>query len=413
VNGNKRLKVTEEKGKDSGKAAFGNEFSMYTNYFRQRDPVIRVSTRFSVYPFTFIVTSLPGKSLIDRIEEKKSEQVSEKEIRQSIIRWAGKMVKILRLMHERGIIHRNITPASFCFKGKDRDILIKDLEFATQFVHNGVHMPPKPEVLDPHMDREFKSANAHRGICQSRRDDMQSLALVLFSLFQPLPWDNKAAAGTSAGAASRFSGKSRGSSSSSGSSGGKKRKNKKKKRKLNQNQRLLLLKGRGTPEVLSVGLQGVGSIPTFFRRLLSLSFDEDPKYDDYLRYFGNESAQTPPPTPKNSSPARTEESYQEKKQSVKKQAKITLVAAMTKMTIAAANVKGGSESQPQTQTQQRSPSTSAATHQTPPSQAARVPGVGVGPVERMEQETENHSQSPSPSSDDVLEDYDESDESED
>ena len=102
------------------------------------------------------------------------------------------MLQRLETLHEHRVIHRDLKPDNFVFGvGKHcNELYLIDFGLSKCYVHpdTQVHIPfqtGKSLIGTP----RYASINNHRGIEQSRRDDLESLAyLLLYFLNGSLPW---------------------------------------------------------------------------------------------------------------------------------------------------------------------------------------------------------------------------------
>ena len=102
----------------------------------------------------------------------------------------------LQEIHSNGIIHCDLKPENFCLLNSSpgcTSLRLIDFNISENYLvenDNGemVHREFK-EGKGFSGNRRFASANAHKGLSQSRRDDLESLCYVLVSLGQKkLPW---------------------------------------------------------------------------------------------------------------------------------------------------------------------------------------------------------------------------------
>ena len=136
--------------------------------------------------YNILIMQLLGKSLDYYI--RKIEKFSIK----TTVMLACQMLDILEFIHLRHIIHRDIKPANFAMGlGKSNlDLFIIDFGFAKKYRSNKsskINKMTKGNQLTG--TPRFASINAMKGYEQSCRDDLESLAYVLyFFLRGSLPW---------------------------------------------------------------------------------------------------------------------------------------------------------------------------------------------------------------------------------
>ena len=136
--------------------------------------------------YNILIMQLLGKSLDYYI--KKLEKFSIK----TTVMLACQMIDILQYIHTRHIIHRDIKPGNFVMGlGKSNlDLFIIDFGFAKKYRSNKTaNNYPMKKGYQLTGTARFSSIHAMKGLEQSCRDDLESLAYVLyFFLIGRLPW---------------------------------------------------------------------------------------------------------------------------------------------------------------------------------------------------------------------------------
>ena len=164
------------------------------------------------------------------------------------------LIEKIKHVHDNNYIHRDIKPQNFLV-GKDttaKTIYILDFGLAKRYrdEHTHIHIPLK-ENRNLTGTARYASCNAHNGLEQSRRDDMESIAYVILYFFKgKLPWQGL-----------------------------------KCKDKNEKYAKIKEMKMSMTPENLCEG------IPIEFAKYLTavkkLGFEEEPAYKSYIQMFTN------------------------------------------------------------------------------------------------------------------------------
>ena len=164
------------------------------------------------------------------------------------------LIERIKHVHDNNYVHRDIKPQNFLV-GKDnteKTIYILDFGLAKRYrdEHTHIHIPLK-ENRNLTGTARYASCNAHNGLEQSRRDDMESIAYVILYFFKgKLPWQGL-----------------------------------KCKDKNEKYAKIKEMKMSITPEKLWEGF------PTEFANYLTsvkkLGFEEEPTYKNYIQMFNN------------------------------------------------------------------------------------------------------------------------------
>ena len=162
------------------------------------------------------------------------------------------MIERLKHVHDNHYIHRDIKPENFLI-GKDstaKTIYLLDFGLAKRYrdEYTHIHIPLK-ENRNLTGTARYASCNAHNGLEQSRRDDMESIAYVILYFFRKkLPWQGL-----------------------------------KCKDKNEKHAKIKEIKMSMTPEKLFEGLpQEFADYLTFVKKL---GFEDEPAYKNYIQMF--------------------------------------------------------------------------------------------------------------------------------
>lgn len=148
----------------------------------------------SILNYEAIVLELLGPSLLD-IWHRCKQRLSIRTLAQI----GYQLVCLMKFFHDRGFVYQNIRPEHFLYgvSGLDKWMWMYavDLKWCKNYLEekqgNMVHISSEqvsgPLHIGTHI--RFMSINAHRGIEQSRRDDLESIGYLLVYLFRgELPW---------------------------------------------------------------------------------------------------------------------------------------------------------------------------------------------------------------------------------
>lgn len=109
--------------------------------------------------------------------------------RHSVTAIGQSLIEILFYIHHAGFIYRDVKPENIMF-GFDNQIYLIDFGMCKKYILNDLHIEEEESRVFVGTAR-YASVWTHRGITQSRRDDMESLGYVLLYLMNgSLPWTN-------------------------------------------------------------------------------------------------------------------------------------------------------------------------------------------------------------------------------
>ena len=106
---------------------------------------------------------------------------------------AKQLFLIIKSIHDKGLIHRDIKPDNFLFNRKKKKFVIIDFGFCVSYLTNKSHNSCV-DVSSFLGSLDYASINCHNLKSQSRRDDLESICYVIFYLILGyLPWSGKSA----------------------------------------------------------------------------------------------------------------------------------------------------------------------------------------------------------------------------
>ena len=132
----------------------------------------------------YMVINLLGESLQTLKERKHNFSLK------LVLQIGIQIIKLLKMIHNKGLIHRDIKPDNFLLglNDKNRQIYIIDFGFCKSFLNDNKHIDMK-KTNNIIGTNNFASVNAHDFNELSRRDDLESLGyMLIYFYFGELMW---------------------------------------------------------------------------------------------------------------------------------------------------------------------------------------------------------------------------------
>jgi serine/threonine protein kinase len=109
-----------------------------------------------------------------------------------ILKLGIKIIGIIKTIHEKCLVHRDIKPDNFLFglNQVSNQIYLIDFGFCKSYINNGEHNKIK-QISNMIGSKNYASINSHKCYDLSRRDDLESLCYMLIYFYNGvLPWNN-------------------------------------------------------------------------------------------------------------------------------------------------------------------------------------------------------------------------------
>lgn len=132
-----------------------------------------------------MVMELLGRSLEDRVQ-----QCGGRFSVKTTLLVAEQVLRRIEYLHSKGIVHRDIKPENFMWgiKDKSHHLYLIDFGLSKRYWGDKKHVQLKQKLSLTGTAR-YASLNAHKGIEQSRRDDLEAIGhMLMYFLRGVLPW---------------------------------------------------------------------------------------------------------------------------------------------------------------------------------------------------------------------------------
>lgn len=134
--------------------------------------------------YVCLVMEFLGRSLEDRVQSC-SGRLS---IKSSVL-IAEQVIRRIQYLHSKGVVHRDIKPENFMFGVRERQHHLYIIDFGLSKKYFDRSHTVLKQKLSLTGTARYASINAHKGIEQSRRDDLEAIGhMFLYLLRGALPW---------------------------------------------------------------------------------------------------------------------------------------------------------------------------------------------------------------------------------
>lgn len=183
------LKIPIKTKERDGQKCLLDEAKIYNSLLREGDIIGITNVKIiKCKDLKILVMDLLGPSLENILRKRKQFRLK------SIILLAVQLIEIMKSIHSKGYIHRDIKPDNFVLdKEHQKKLYCIDFGLASKYIKRGtdnehVKMTKNHKFLGT---ARYSSIASHIGNSQSRKDDLESIGYLLIYLFRgSLPWMN-------------------------------------------------------------------------------------------------------------------------------------------------------------------------------------------------------------------------------
>jgi serine/threonine protein kinase len=188
------LKIPIENDERNGLKLLLEEVKVYNQLNKENESTDRSSAPIGISNIKVIkynnkkvlVMDLLGTSLETLLQKSKAKRFRLK----TIILMAIQLLDIMKFIHSKGYIHRDIKPDNFVIGTGENSNKLYCIDFgiAKKFMRGDKHISFKSDLKFCGTAR-YASISAHKGHEQSRKDDLESIGYLLIYLYKgTLPW---------------------------------------------------------------------------------------------------------------------------------------------------------------------------------------------------------------------------------
>lgn len=140
--------------------------------------------------FRCLVMERLGSSLEDHLQASASGRI----VVPSVLLIAEQVLRRIEFLHSKGIVHRDIKPENFMFGLKEKIHHLYMIDFGLCKRYYGDRHALMKKKLSLTGTARYASINAHKGVEQSRRDDLEAIGhMLMYFLRGSLPWSGLSA----------------------------------------------------------------------------------------------------------------------------------------------------------------------------------------------------------------------------